>query len=185
MAENCPKLGELIDGEPGRDAIHIAIAPVTAAIGMRPGQRTGLLSDGRASPYTTDIIGIVDPYLRDDVKEGQRFYLFLMPNTVTSLRHEWAHPAFPAATPTADKGESERWLREFAESVDLSYETVIKAGRDVVEIGMRYTQRGNDAAQDAMCSVNNRELFWKHWQVVTGVTVSDSTTEETVFSCSC
>lgn len=34
-------------------------------------------------------VGIVDPFLRESVQPSQRFWLFLYPNTVTSLRHEW------------------------------------------------------------------------------------------------
>ena len=89
------KLGQIIEGEQHRDAIHIAVAPVEAAEQFVPGQRVGLLADGRASgkPFV-DKIGIVDPFLRTDVEAGQRFWLWLTPYTITSLRHEWTHPAF-------------------------------------------------------------------------------------------
>ncbi len=89
------KLGELIDGKQHRDAIHIAVAPVEAAEQLRPGQRVGLLADGRASgkPYVA-VLGIVDPFLETEVQPGQRFWLWLTPYTITSLRHEWTHPAF-------------------------------------------------------------------------------------------
>ncbi|MFO0822607.1 MAG: hypothetical protein U0792_05710 [Gemmataceae bacterium] len=46
-------------------------------------------------------VGIVDPFLREAVRPGQRFWLFMYPNTVTTLRHEWTHPAY-ATTSTQE-----------------------------------------------------------------------------------
>ncbi len=96
-----PKLGQLIeDGDRRRDACHVAIAPVTAACRLCPGQRVRLV-DGvemamSAAPEVG--IGIVDPFLVACVEPGQRFYLFLDPGTITSLKHSWSHPAFGAAS---------------------------------------------------------------------------------------
>jgi hypothetical protein len=100
-----PRLGELIDdGDRRRDAIHIAVAPVTAALALRPGQHVGLIESGdRELVGPCDFnIGIVDPFLAADVEAGQRFWLYLYPNTVTGMRHAWSHPAFQArpVTPT-------------------------------------------------------------------------------------
>ena len=95
-----PQLGRLIeDGDRRRDAIHIAVAPVTATTRLTPGQPIGLVREGNSElvgPCDRNI-GIVDPFLPGDVEPGQRFWMFLYPGTITGLRHVWTHPAFTAA----------------------------------------------------------------------------------------
>lgn len=99
-----PQLGQLIDdGDRRRDAIHIAVAPVTAADRLVPGQHVGLIEEGNlelVGPCDQNI-GVVDPYLVRTVEPGQRFWLFLYPGTVTGLRHIWTHPAFTKASEVA------------------------------------------------------------------------------------
>ena len=134
-------LGKLIEGRGERDAIHIAIAPVCAGENLNPGTHVRLngeevrLDDGKilfkvvadkpgssATPARrivgqdqSSAIGVVDPFLHQNVAKGQQFYVCLYPGSITSLRHEWTHPAFAAKEPSADlMAESERWLREYA-----------------------------------------------------------------------
>jgi hypothetical protein len=104
MSDNAPRVGQLIAGEARRDAIHVAVAPVVAAHTLRPGDHVGLRPDGRAAEASNPI-GIVDPFLRAPVAEGQRFWLFLYPNTITSLRHVWTHPAFRAVVPVKETSD--------------------------------------------------------------------------------
>ncbi len=95
-----PQLGQLIaDGDLRRDAIHIAVAPVTAAVDLQPGQHVGFFMQDNLELVMPCIgnIGIVDPFLAGPVPAGARFWLFLYPGTITGLRHFWTHPAFRAA----------------------------------------------------------------------------------------
>lgn len=94
-----PKVGQLItDGTRARDAIHVAIIPVTANSVLFPCQQIGLVESGGPDVVVdagvANPIGIVDSFLAKDVQKGERFYLFLFPGTVTSLRHVWTHPVF-------------------------------------------------------------------------------------------
>src|SRR5262249_7415610 len=101
---NVPSLGSLTtDGERRRDAVHVAVAPVTAAEALKPGQHVGFSLAGQTEAVgpvePRRQIGVVDPFLEDPVQPGQGFWLFLYPNTVPSLRHVWTHPAFAPKVP--------------------------------------------------------------------------------------
>jgi hypothetical protein len=104
-----PKIGQLIaEAAPQRDAIHIAIAPAIAAMPLVPGQHVGLIDPNDIEMFGTSVsnhIGIVDPFLREPVRKGGRFWVFLYPGTVTALRHHWQHPGFAAA-------EVRKWKEE-------------------------------------------------------------------------
>lgn len=94
------KVGQLCESGAQRDAIHIAIAPVIASVRLMPAEKVSV--DGFPEGFTDNpMVGIVDPFLSEDVLSGQTFYLFLFPQTVTSLRHEWTHPEFKT-TSTSD-----------------------------------------------------------------------------------
>ncbi len=104
MAENVPQVGKLIsDDEQRRDCIHVAICPVIAGEEIYPGDHVGFLNGSRdvvigENHIDVVLIGIVDPYLKRPVNRGDRFWLFLYPGTVTSIRHLWTHPAFNKST---------------------------------------------------------------------------------------
>ena len=94
MADNAPKVGQIItDGDRRRDAIHVAVLPVKAGRYLTPGMRVGVVGKDPIVAFTSlEPIGVVDQFLQDGVKEGEWFWLFLFPGTVTSLRHYWTHP---------------------------------------------------------------------------------------------
>jgi hypothetical protein len=81
--------------EAKKDAIHVPVAPVRAAGLLRPGVHVGFIGEGDLVSNTSDYhIGIVDPFLINPVKQGEKFWLFLYPGAVSTLRHDWSHPKF-------------------------------------------------------------------------------------------
>ena len=98
-----PNLGELCKQDARRDAVHIAVAPVEVDHDCNPGTHVGVLRNVAgeyiASAALSPKVGIIDPFLKTCVRTGQRCWVFLYPNTVTSLRHSWSHPAFAAKFP--------------------------------------------------------------------------------------
>jgi len=100
-----PQLGKLASEDDRRDAIHIALAPVVAYCVLCPGEHVGITYvDGGpeafgVEPGNEHAIGIVDPFLTQIVKKGEKFWLFLYQDTVTSLRHVWTSPAFKTPPP--------------------------------------------------------------------------------------
>ncbi len=172
-------IGQLIEVPQDRDAIHIAVAPVVAAEKLSAGDHVGLLPDGTCGEVDVPI-GIVDPFLKKSVKAGQKFWLFLYPNTITSLNHVWTHPAFEAQ-PVAVKSpteESQQWIEDFCETgADrLSYEDLMDAAEQYELYGEYLIQGGRFE------SMTVPDEFWTHYAVVKGRAPKQT---GSFFSCSC
>lgn len=186
-----PKIGALLKNKHAeRDAIHIAVAPVTATEELRPGQHIGFVIDGNTNlvggnPET--FIGIVDPYLDQVIREGDAFWMMLYPQSITSLRHNWSHPAFGASQEPDDMTRAEHRLREAADDMGLSYRDVMHASKRWLETGETWVQYGGESAQDYMYDNEKRKQFWADYEIVMGGKLpSDFDIEDAQpYSCSC
>lgn len=180
---NTPKLGQLIEENEQRDAIHVAIAPVVAGEKLSPGDHIGFLPDGRAGEVK-EPIGVVDPFLKKIVKPGERFFMLLYPGTITGLRHEWAHPAFTQAQKTDDeKTESEKWLRAYATQMNC-YDEPEEAYQRLLK-GLRNKEifaHGSDLHR--LYDLDDAEDLRMHAERVLGIPINFND-ESFSFSCSC
>jgi hypothetical protein len=178
MADEHTGLGKLIEGDKSRDAVHIAIAPVEATEKLFPGQGVSLLEGGATRvAASADWDGIVDPFLTTPVFPGQRFWMWMRPGSITSLRHEWTHPAFkPSASQREARAEVR--LREMAPLVNMDFEEMIEGAKQYVASG------------DYMCDggrfegVSLPEGFWENFCTYTGIDVPEDN-RWPFFSCSC
>jgi len=180
-------LGKLITDQQQRDAIHIAVAPVIAGETLYPGTRVALDADGRAVAVDENAIGIIDPFLTGRVRTGQTVWLFLMPGSVTVIRHEWIHPAFAEQSIKSIpmRVQAERWMRNFAEEVGLSYGIVLQAADEWIDSDgdVRYVQQGSEAARNAMWGAS-KSAFWTNYEVIRGRPVPEHL-RENCFCCTC
>lgn len=184
-------LGKIITAEQHRDAIHVAVAPVVACGNLEPGEHVGVIG-GKASRDEKPI-GIVDPFLTECVRAGQAFWLFLYPGSITSLRHDWAHPSFAAEAPAVvigDKAYSEKWLKEYVkrhcpywgfgghdERSDEGYSEFMRHVRE--ERWIFYN--GSDC--HSLSDVEDADNLFEHLSVVLGQRITASYFE--AFTCSC
>lgn len=182
---NNDQLGKIPGMGAMRDAIHIAIAPVVAAKVLSAGDHVGPTKDGRYA-MTSNPVGIVDPFRGPGViAAGEKFWLLLYPNTITTLRHNWTHPAFSteeggpvcdkAAATNATKLAAIKWLTDFAkhECHGTSYEELIQG----VEDG--YVNAGTNEELEATSE------FWENYALATGAPATPEQKNEFYFSCSC
>lgn len=167
------RLGEIITGDQQRDAVHIAVIPIEAGEPLAPGSRVAIGEGGRGYPgmlMGDGAVGVVDPYLRQVVQPGERFWLFLYPGSIRSLRHEWTHPAFPGKM-----SASETWLRDFAKGCGVPYDGMLK---EIEEGGSVWV--GNDDS-----SYTWREEFLFHAQAVLGEKFTEKHRDGIYFHCAC
>jgi hypothetical protein len=183
-------IGKLIKDVRQKDAIHIAVVPVIATERLYPAQMAALVEGSQCRVAATakdNAIGIIDPFLTAPVYPDQECWLFLFPNTITGMRHEWEHPAFTSRSVTAS--ESMKWMERTAARHYAPYENdrqytaadLIQAGKDYLESGEYFTQQGSESLRD---EINARE-FWTHFQNITGIIVPSDELDVAPFSCSC
>lgn len=206
-------LGEIIPAtaDVKRDAIHVAVAPMFIGEDeqARPGDDVQIM-DGTTDHvvvvqdreyYGGNPIGIIDPFLklgrdRWHLSKGERVWVYLYPNTITSLRHDWTHPLFERAErkvavikEDGTKGEAELWLRQFAARWNFDYDALISRASDVKGHTDRFggpyiTAMGRDLHSAGELG-EDHALFWKNLSILTGKTFGEEDINNMGWSCSC
>lgn len=180
-------VGKILEGIHYRDAIHVAIAPVVAGVTLHPGQHVGMKFDVAVPAAPGKELGIVDPYLRDAVRPGEQFWLFLYPNTIQSLRHHWEHPAFRAAEVAKLRDEiklmaAQDWMEDLAREVRMAPDELMDQLREVVQnTGHDYIHLGFDTPDMA----GNTERIWECYELITGEKIEEGRKKLTIFFCAC
>lgn len=206
-------LGMIHEREEKRDAIHLAVEPVTAGQLLYPGKEIRIENGVAVAADRDDSVGIVDPFINGPVRKGQRFWLVVHPRTIQSLRHVWSHPAFadePAVAKAVPQAAAQvsvpptQWHRnqyDRPEWTGSEEDTKEKAEEWIQnhadDLGLSYNElmalandwlrTGDYYVQQGGQSMENNfhsTEFWAHYETVTGVTVEEDK-RESFFSCSC
>jgi hypothetical protein len=168
------------------------VAPVVAGMTLKPGDRIGFTDNGDAYTVVTNakkLLGIVDPFLHEKaVYEGDKFYMFLYPNTITSLRHEWTHPAFEYEDELARleptlyrlKGAvaEEKWVSDFAENMGSDFHEIMEAADNYLLSG-DYLSRGGTFEGYSV-----PDEFWDKYEAIKRKKVAEED-RGSFLSCSC
>lgn len=193
-------IGKLLSNDPGRDAIHIAVAPVVCADrSIKPGARIGFAEIGNCERVSSrgEPIGIADPFLEQPVTTGERFFMFLFPNTITTLRHEWIHPAFASVVSGRDRiAEARAEIQQIADAMGgdgddddpswygpfrpMTYERLMGAAKEWIDAEEYCVEHGGQSWQEGFPF----QRFWPLYSIVTGEAVPSSRNRN-FFSCSC
>jgi hypothetical protein len=181
--KHAPEFGKLIEGEESRDAVHIACAPVVASQRLAPGQAIEVDEHGNAR-IGGKPVGIVDPFLKQIIEPEQKFWLMLYPNTITTLRHYWEHPAFSETRGADEKAEARLRITALAISVGGefgNFDSLMEHVESCVNGGEHYVQYNGQNMRDAWDG--GQEQFWKDRETLTGKKKPEKYTA--VFCCTC
>lgn len=192
-----PQFGRLVpdDFPDERDAIHIATAAVFATEDLNPGDHVGFVTKDNDKMGRSEIapLGIVDPFLPKPVKKGERFWVFLYPGTIQSLRHNWSHPSFDvrqqlirAIEETPAKKRMKAFARELSGGHDydgnlydeVTFEELIDRATCYV-VGGEYWSEGGRFENQGLYNE-----FWDDFEELTGLRVPEGD-RYSFFSCSC
>lgn len=181
VKSNTPEVGRLAPPGSERDAIHVAIAPIVAGASLRPGDRVGLNGNGEAVSTGSGHLGIVDPFLDRKIAVGELFWLFMLPNSITSLRHDWKHPKFPKVVTGIDdtqKARSIEWLTDWAQTENMTYAQLMEGLAGYTKNGELYCI-GYDLNYSRF---DEGAELWKHYGIVVGKQFEHT---EVPFQCAC
>ena len=195
-----PQFGRLVpaDFPDERDAIHIATAAVFALEDLNPGDHVGFTTKDNDKMGRSEIapLGIVDPFLPKPVKKGERFWVFLYPGTIQSLRHNWTHPSFDVRQQlirAIEETPAKKRMKAFAASLPeyayiydsederhdpISFEMLIDRATAFANGGEYWSEGGRFEGQGLY------DEFWDDFEELTGLKVPEGD-RYSFFGCSC
>jgi hypothetical protein len=185
---NNVKLGNSPSRSSTRDAIHVAIIPITVEERCNPGDHVSIQKtknhwtgyeayNPRKNRHPRHTVGIIDPFKSTPVLPNESTWLVLYPDTVTGMKHHWEHPSFePQNTESLDV----EWMKIQCEELGIEYNDLMAPDHPIKQ-GEYICTFNNEDAQDHYRTIYNE--FWACLERLTNRNYDD--TDRGGFSCSC
>ena len=184
MSDATTTMGTILEPEAtGRDAVHVAVLVVQATRRLKPGEHCGAVLENHKYVTKGQNLGIVDPFLTEEVEKGEKFWLYVYPRTITGLSHQWTHPAFtvnkrPVQYATSMHLQSRMWIEKFAKQWDMKPDEMMEAAESYVKYG-KYLNHGEKFEGSSV-----PDIFWHHYENLIGEKLPDEK-KRSFFTCSC
>lgn len=153
-----------------KDAVHIAIVSLRAG---KPLKRAGYFKmneNGEAIPSSKkESIGVVDPFLEDNICTGDNFWGVINMYDIPNVRHDWTHPTQSFEAPTIPVRHNQR-LENIAKSLGVTYESLMKACKQMAFEREPVVYNGTlskEELDDKMNEIYKWDLF-SEWSEETG-----------------
>ena len=178
------EVGSIVGPDAPRDAIHVAIIAVQAGEWLSPGEKVTMLLGRAYKAKDQRALGVVDPFLSEEVDRLEWFYLFLNPGSITSLRHDWTHPAFTEGAPVGKPQDA---------NMDFFVRIARILGQPVTELLYKAERAFNDDDGgicfgddlDGWPSEGQIEEFWQRFADYKGKPLPPNILRTAYFRCAC
>ena len=179
--QNIPDIGHRTQ-QIERDAIHIAVVPLVAGEDLKPGDSFENQNGVAKKSSYRERDGVVDPFLQAPLKKGDRFWAFLNPGSITSLRHIWTHPSFEENKELWEYEEDHyAWLVKFADKHGFGLGELLSIGDDEEPFTGHFTKWGefdDDFYEE-------KSLLFDHLEKYLDKKISEEVRDSVYFSCAC
>jgi len=162
-----PSLGRLAQEGGIKDAVHVAIVSCRAGCFLSPGDRVKLNEHREAvNANRKESLGVVDPFLKEDVDKGSFFWLVMNPNATQAVKHVWDHEV--DFTPPDRDVQENKWIKEFADDLGVSYQLLMDAARELVDNDKSTKYEGTATKEKIEEVLDDFYEFWYEWSEETG-----------------
>lgn len=179
--QNIPDIGHKTK-QIERDAIHIAVVPLVAGEKLNPGESFKNRNGAAMAIHCRYRDGVVDPFLQAPLEKGDRFWAFLNPGSITSLRHSWTHPSFDDKKELWECEEDHyAWLVKFAKKHGFNLDELLSIGDEENPFTGGLTKWG-DFDDDFY---EEKSLLFEHLEAYLNKRISEEIKDNVYFSCTC